>query len=228
MQSTYSSDLTDAKVSNSFMTKVYNWMFAALLISGWAAYYVSTNPELMNMVILFIWPLIILEFVFVIAMGFLMSKMNSFFTIIMFLLYSLLNWLTLSVITMAYQLWTIQIAFAITAWTFLFMSLYWYFTKSSLNTFWLVLRMGLFWLVLATIVNLFLHSPVTEYVLSWVWVIVFTWLTAYDTQKIKEMWEMWFENWESEMKMSILWALNLYLDFINLFLFMLRLFSWRD
>ncbi len=223
----YTSDLSEARVSSNFMAKVYNWMFAALLISWWTAYYVSANPELMRLVVSMFTPLIILELVFVVVLGFLINIINSFFAILLFLLYSLLNGLTLSIISLVYHAWAIELAFGITAWTFLFMSAYGYFTKANLWTFWLVLTMWLFGLILASVVNFFLKSPLTDYILSWGWVVIFTWLTAYDTQKIKEMWEAWFENWESEMKMSIIWALNLYLDFINLFLYILKLFGSR-
>jgi FtsH-binding integral membrane protein len=228
MQSTYSSDLSDVKVSSNFMAKVYNWMFFALLISWATAYYVAMNKALLWMVMWYFMPLIILEFAFVILLSFLINRMPAFVAILLFIAYSLLNWLTLSVIFLAYKMGAIQLAFSVTAWTFLFMSLYWYFTKASLDTFWLVMRMWLFWLVLATLVNFFVNSPMTDYILCWVWVIVFTWLTAYDTQKIREMWEAWFANWESETKMSIIGALQLYLDFINLFLYILRLFNSKN
>ena len=228
MQWTYSSDLQETRVSTGFMSKVYNWMFAALLISWGTAYYVATTPTILVAVMSLFTPIIIIELLFVFALSFFINKISAPVAMLLFIAYSILNWLTLSVIFLAYSMSAIILAFGITAWTFFFMAMYWYFTKSDLSTFGTVMVMWLFGLILATIVNIFLQSALFDYILSWAWVIIFTWLTAYDNQKIKEMWEAGFANWETETKMSIMWALTLYLDFINLFLYIIKLFWSRD
>ena len=223
-------DVDSALESSRFMTKVYNWMIFALVISGWIAYYVGTNPEIFKLIVSswMFFGLIILEFVLVIAISWGINKISANTAIALFIIYSAVNWLTLSVIFMAYQIPAIVNAFLISAGTFWFMSFYWYTTKSDLTTFWTIMIMWLFWIILASIVNFFLGSSMVNYVISWIWVLVFTWLTAYDTQKIKEMNIIWNEWTDEDKKEAIMWALTLYLDFINLFLFILRLFGSRD
>lgn len=218
-----------ATTTNTFMTKVYNWMSVALLISWGLAYYIGTNIAILKMIMPYFIPLIILELVVVMILSWAINRIWFIVAIILFIIYSALNWITLSVIFQVYTWAMIANTFIITAWTFLFMSAYWYYTKADLTGFWTFLIMWLFWLILASIVNFFLKSNMFDYILSWAWVLIFTGLIAYDTQKIKQIWEwVWTSSSDWINKRAIIWALALYLDFINLFLFILRLFNRRD
>lgn len=216
--------------SNPFLIKVYNWMILALFISGFTSYLVASNISIFSP--FFKWGLLLiflLEIIIVIAISWLINRISYFTALFLFLFFSIINWFTLSAIFFVYPLWSIMNVLFITASIFAFMSLYWYYTKSDLSTFGSIIYMWLFWLVIATIVNIFVANSFFDYILSWVWVLVFTWLVAYDTNKIKEMGNWLSSSDELFWKMAIIWALNLYLDFINLFLNLLKLFWWsRD
>lgn len=223
-------DANSALESSRFMTRVYNWMVLALAVSWWIAYYVGTDINLVRSIVQwgFFIPLIILEFALVIIISWWINKINAATAIALFILYSAVNWFTLSIIFMVYQIPAIVNAFLITAGTFWFMSFYWYTTKSDLTWFGSYMRMWLVGIIIALIVNIFIGSSLVDFIISCFWVLVFTWLTAYDTQKIKEMNIIGNEWTEEDKKEAIMWALSLYLDFINLFLFILRIFGSRD
>lgn len=213
-----------------YMTKVYNWMAVALLITGFAAYFTAGSEQLIQLIfgnkILF-FGLIIAEIGLVGYISARIHKLSSFNATLLFLLYSLLNGLTLSFIFMAYTSGSIASTFMITAGTFGTMSVYGYFTKSDLTKIGNIAFMGLIGIIIASVVNFFLKSDMMSWIITYLGVAIFVGLTAYDTQKLKRIAMQGFENEENREKSAILGALTLYLDFINLFLFLLRIFGNR-
>lgn len=211
-----------------FMYKVYGWMALALAITAVVAYYVASNPVVFQTIVgsplVFVLVLVQLGLVF-----FLSGRINSmeFSTaVVSFLAYSALSGVTFSVYFQLYTLQSIYLAFAITAGTFSAMALYGYFTKSDLSAMGSFLVMGLFGLMIAMFANMWFQSPVANYYISLVAVGIFTLLTAYDVQKIKEIGRS-ITDPEMASKIALLGALTLYLDFINLFIHLLRLFGER-
>lgn len=152
-----------------------------------------------------------------------LHKMSTTTANIMFLLYAVLNGVTLSSIFFIYQLGSIAFTFFITAGVFLAMSIYGYVTKKNLNTFGSYCVMGLFGIIIATVVNLFVHSSTLEWIVSFIGVGIFMGLTAWDTQKIKE--SAYVIEPSMVGKLAVIGALSLYLDFINMFLYLLRFFG---
>ncbi len=223
--------MTQAQLEETarFMQRVYGWMAVALVISGATAYYVSYDSELTKMIFangLFI-PLILLELGLVMGLSWLINKMSANVAVALFILYSFVTGLTLSVIFLAYKLDSIVSIFGVSALIFGSMSLYGYYTKKDLTGIGTLAFFGLIGIIIAGLVNLFIGSSLVSFVVSIIWVIVFIALTAYDTQKIKEMNILGNEWTEDDTKEAVLWALTLYLDFINLFLNLLRLFGSR-
>jgi len=147
--------------------------------------------------------------------------------ITVFMVYSILNGLTMSVIFLVYTSSSISTTFLITAGTFGAMSLYGYYTKKDLTSIGNMAMMALIGIIIASIVNIFLQNEMMYWIISYLGVAVFVGLTAYDTQKLKEIGSRGFANEEGMEKIAILGALTLYLDFINLFLFLLRIFGDR-
>lgn len=213
--------------TNSFIRRVYFWMTFALIITAWMAYYTVHSVFLMSILAKFYIPLMFVQLWIVIWITFLLPKISSTVATFLFLLYALLTWLTFWVLFAVYSMSSIFLAFWITWWLFLFMSFYWYFTKSDLTSMWSLLIMWLVWLILASLVNLFMNNDTLSYILSYLWVLIFTWLIAYDTQKLKELSMISLEN-EDGSKLAVMWALSLYLDFINLFIYILRIVWNRD
>lgn len=208
--------------------KVYVWMCAALLITGVTAYRVSGSEELLRMIFsskLSFFGIIIAQFALV---WFLTSRIKtlSFSTAtILFAVYSVLMGVTMSCIFLAYTQSSIASTFLITAGTFAVMSIYGFTTKRDLTSIGGLLVMALIGLIIASLVNYFLKSSMFDLVISCIGVLIFVGLTAYDTQKIKALINQ--ENTEENQKMAIIGSLMLYLDFINLFLFLLRIFGRR-
>ena len=223
------------EVSRAFpvlMQKVYLWMSLALVITGFTAYFVATSQTLLTMVFgnsLVMWGLIIAEFALVFAISGAINKLSLTTATLLFTLYSVLNGATLSVIFLAYTLSSIASVFFITSATFGAMALYGYFTKKDLSSWGRILFMALIGIIIATVVNIFLKSGALNMIVSYVGVLVFVGLTAYDSQKIKEMLLQAPDAGEGMQKIALLGALSLYLDFINLFIYLLRIFgSNRD
>jgi FtsH-binding integral membrane protein len=218
--------LTDQTETQSFFRKVYLWMSAGLAVSGITAYTVSANSFLsqtiLNNNLVFI-SLLIFELVLVISLSVLIKKIPAKLAAFLFLLYSFTTGLTLSVIFLVYEMQSIGTVFLITAGMFVAMSIYGYFTKKDLTQIGQVLIMGLFGIIIASFVNLFLNNSLADFIVSLVGVVIFTGLTAYDTQKIKQKNILGNEGTEEDIKESIIGALDLYLDFVNLFLKLLRL-----
>ena len=207
-------------------------MSLALVITGFTAYFVATSQTLLTMIFgnsLVMWGLIIAEFALVFTISGAINKLSLTTATLLFTLYSVLNGATLSVIFLAYTLSSIASVFFITSATFGAMALYGYFTKKDLSSWGRILFMALIGIIIATVVNIFLKSGALNMIVSYVGVLVFVGLTAYDSQKIKEMLLQAPDAGEGMQKIALLGALSLYLDFINLFIYLLRIFgSSRD
>ncbi|WKK65548.1 Bax inhibitor-1/YccA family protein [Lutimonas zeaxanthinifaciens] len=213
-----------------FITRVYNWMALALFITGLIAYYTASNPQLFNAIVssrLLFFGLIIGELALVVYLSRAINTMSRNMAIGAFLVYSVLNGLTMSVIFMAYTSSSIATTFYITAGTFAAMSVYGYTTKRDLTSIGNMAFMALIGIIIASIVNMFLQNEMMYWIISYLGVAIFVGLVAYDTQKLKEIGSRGFVNEEGMEKSAILGALSLYLDFINLFLFLLRIFGDR-
>lgn len=221
------------KVSEAFpalMRKVYTWMTLALAITGMTAYYVATNETLMTSILtnkVLFYGLIIAEFGVVLGVSAAIGRLSALTATLLFILYSVINGATLSIIFLAYTASSIATVFFITAGTFAAMALIGYTTKTDLSSMGKIMFMALIGLIIATVVNIFLKSEGLTMILSYVGVIVFVGLTAWDTQKIKNMLMMAPEEGETAQKMALLGALTLYLDFVNLFIYMLQIFGKR-
>ena len=212
------------------MRKVYVWMTMALAITGITAYYVAHSETLMMVIrtnqILF-WGLLIAEFGLVIGLSAAINKLSLTTATLMFVLYSLVNGVTMSFIFLAYTTSSVTSVFLITAGTFAAMAVFGYFTKTDLTSMGKILMMALIGVVIATIVNIFTKSAGLTVILNYIGVLVFVGLTAYDSQKIKQMLQMAPDASEGSQKIALLGAMSLYLDFINLFLYLLRIFGSR-
>lgn len=213
-----------------FITKVFGWMSVALAVTGAMAMYTATSETLLSFVFgskITFFGLIILELVLVGFLSARIRRMNATTATAIFIGYSLLNGLTLSSIFLLYTSSSIASTFFITAGTFAVFALVGYTTKSDLTRLGSLLFMAVIGIIIASVVNMFLGSSQLDYIISFVGVLVFTGLVAYDTQKIKEMNIIGNEGTEEDRKEAIMGALTLYLDFINLFIFLLRLFGDR-
>ena len=213
----------------ALMRKVYVWMTLALAITGFTAYGVATSPGIMSAIVanrMIMWALLIAEFALVWYVSARIDRLSLATATVLFVVYSVLNGATLSVIFLAYTLQSIASVFFITAGTFAAMSLVGYFTKADLSSLGKILFMALIGLIIATLVNVFLiKSGGFSLIISYVGVLIFVGLTAYDTQKIKQMLVQADDVNEDAQKIALLGSLSLYLDFINLFLYLLRIFG---
>ena len=213
-----------------FMVRVYNWMAAGLAITGFMAFYVSSSPAMMN--ILFGNPivpiiLIIAQIGLVFWLASRVMQMSVSQATGVFLLYAGLTGVTFSTLFLVYTSASITSTFLVTAGTFGAMSFYGYTTKKDLTSWGSFLFMGLIGLIIASVVNMFMQNSMMSAIISYAGVLIFVGLTAYDTQKIKEMNIIGNEGTDEDTKEAIQGALTLYLDFINLFLMLLRLMGDR-
>jgi len=202
-----------------------------LTITGFTAYGVATSPGLMQVIYtnqLLFWGLIIAEFALVFGVSAAINKLSLTTATLMFILYSVINGALLSSIFLIYTTSSISTVFFITAGTFAAMAFVGYTTKTDLSSWGKILLMALIGLIIATIVNVFIKSTMFDMILSYVGVLIFVGLTAYDSQKIKQMLLQAPDAGESAQKVALLGALTLYLDFINLFIYLLRIFGKRD
>lgn len=212
----------------ALMRKVYLWMTLALVITGFTAFGIASNPGIAYAIVtnrLLFWGLIIAEFGLVIGISGAINKLSAVTATLLFVLYSIVNGATLSVIFMAYTMSSIASVFFITAGLFGVMSFIGYTTKTDLTSIGKILFMALIGIILATVVNLFVGSSMLNMIVSYVGVVIFTGLTAYDSQKIKNMLYNADSMDEGMQKIALLGSLTLYLDFINLFLMLLRIFG---
>lgn len=212
----------------ALMRKVYVWMTLALVITGFTAFGIAENPGLVYTIVtnrLLFWGLIIGEFALVMAIYGAIGKLSATAATLLFVLYSIVNGATLSVIFLAYTMTSIASVFFITAGTFAVMAFIGYTTKTDLTSFGKMLMMGFIGIILATVVNIFIGSSMLNMMVSYVGVVVFVGLTAYDSQKIKNLLYQVDNMSEEAQKLALLGSLTLYLDFINLFLMLLRIFG---
>ncbi|MBS1537879.1 MAG: Bax inhibitor-1/YccA family protein [Bacteroidetes bacterium] len=214
----------------NFINNVYSWMTGALLLTGLIALWVSSTPEVIEFIFgnrIVFYGLLIAEFGCVSYLVSVIGKISSNTAIAVFLGYAALNGLTLASIFYVFTSESISTTFFVTAGTFGVMSAYGYFTKSDLTTFRNLAFMGLIGLIIASVVNYFFQNEMLYWLTTYAGILIFVGLTAYDTQKIKEMNIIGNQYTEEDSKEAILGALTLYLDFINLFLFLLRIFGRR-
>ena len=217
-------------VQSTFITKVYAWMSMALMITALTAVYVASSQALTQAILgnrIIFYVLLFGELGLVMFLSAALDRMNAMTATLLFIAYSVLNGLTLSVIFLVYTASSIGTTFFVTAGTFGVMSLYGYTTKRDLTSWGNLLFMALVGFVIASLVNLFMQNTILYWVCTYIGILVFVGLTAYDTQKIKEMGAAGFNTSEGMRKGAIMGALALYLDFINLFLLLLRLFGGR-
>lgn len=227
MQQLYTQQAELIEVQKAFMQKVYTWMVGALTITGSIAYVISSKTGLIESIYPYFTLLVIAQLGVVIFLSARINKMTSSTAFILFTLYSVLNGVTFSVIFEVYTASSIASTFFVTAGTFAAMSLYGWFTKKDLTSMGSFLYMALIGLIIASVVNMFFASSVMYWVITYAGVLIFVGLTAYDTQKIKKM-SVEFHDNESHNKGAVIGALTLYLDFINLFLYLLRILGNRN
>ena len=217
-------------VQAAFMSKVYTWMSGGLAITGLIAMWVASNESLVYSTVsnrLLFFGLILGE---IFLVGYLISVINRISAQtagLLFTGYAALNGVTLSVVFLAYTSASIASTFFVTAGTFAIMSMYGYYTKKDLTSWGNLLFMALIGVVIASVVNFFMQSEMLYWLVTYAGVFVFVGLTAYDTQKIKRMSTANDIGSEGEAKSAIVGALMLYLDFINLFLMLMRILGDR-
>lgn len=225
-----SENYAQASVVQAFMTSVFSWMFLALSITAVTAYFFASdmsligsmiNPET-NSINMLGWIVMLSPFALVLLMTFGMHKLSFGTLSLLFMVYSILMGMSLSFILLIYTSSSIFLTFAVTAGTFGIMAFMGYTTKTDLSKFGSLMMMGLVGIIFASIINFFMKSSSLDYIISFIGVLVFTGLTAYDVQKLKRIANGQQYGQLSKSKLVILGALNLYLDFINLFLFLLR------
>ena len=214
-----------------FFGKIYSWMFGGLLISAIIAYYLAGSyawiSALMSSSFLMLF-IFVVQLGLVMAMSFLVNKVSSAALKVMFIVYAATMGMTLSVFLKVYPSMVIIKAFMCTAVVYGAMAGYGLVTKRSLQAWGSFLFMGLIGLIISSVVNIFLKSPAVDFVICWVGVLLFAGLTAYDHQKLRVIHAGGFGDSEIENKQVVMGALTLYLDFINLFLFLVRIFGNRN
>lgn len=227
-------------MSKSFIANVFSFMFAALLISGALAYWFGTDEKLFFDTFMtvksdgtvgpniFFYVAAFSPFVFILVMNFGFNRLSYPVLLIGFLAFAILMGLSLSSIFMVYTMGSIATTFLVTALTFGVMAFLGYTTSTDLTKLGSILMMAVIGLVIAMIVNWFMQSQAMDYVISMIGVIVFTGLTAYDTQRLKRIGAGVEYGSAIASKLALMGALSLYLNFINLFLFLLRFLGSRE
>lgn len=215
----------DTGVVRTFFNSVYAWMAAGLALTGCVAWWTSTQPQLLQHIygsgLMFV--LIIVELVLVWTVSAAIRKIGPVTATILFMLYAALNGLTLSVILLVYTHALIASAFIVTAGTFAATSLYGFVTKRDLTSLGAYLFMGLIGIILASVVSIFYHPTWLTVAINYFGVFLFMGLTAYDTQRLREIALATANDGALAARLSISGALRLYLDFLNLFLFILQI-----
>ena len=211
----------------ALMSKVYLWMTLALVVTGMTAYYVASSPAILYAIVsnqIAFWGLFIGELVLVFVLSSRIMSLSFVTASLMFVIYSIMNGVFFSFILLAYTEQSIATTFLITAGTFGAMSLFGFVTKRDLSTMGRILFMLLIGLLIATVVNIFMKAEGLTLILNYAGVVIFVGLTAYDTQSIKQMLQEHSDK-EGAEKIALLGSLSLYLDFINLFIYLLRFFG---
>ena len=236
---TYLKEFETGVVAKSFMSNVFLWMFGALALTGITAYIFASNPDTL-MSFLFSqtatgrlapsglgWLVMLAPLGFVLLMSFGYQRLSAPVLSLLFVLYSLINGISFSVILLAYTASSVASCFFSAAAMFGVMAVMGYTTKKDLTGFGSIMIMGLIGIIIASVINMFMHSSQMDYFISFIGVLVFTGLTAYDVQKLKNIGAGLNVDNATAKKVAIMGALNLYLDFVNLFLMLLRLFGRR-
>ncbi len=221
-----------AKAAQSALFRsVYLWMTLALAITGFTAMYIAKSYTFLEMITqnsMMLWGLLIAEIGLVMYLTARIQRISFTTATLLFIAYSIVNGLTLSVLFMVYTMSSIATTFFITAGTFGTMALFGYVTKKDLTRIGSLCGMAVIGLIIAMLVNMFLHNSMMDLVISGIGVLIFVGLTAYDSQKIKQMLTGDdIEINETTQKIALMGALTLYLDFINLFIYLLRLLGDR-
>lgn len=227
--------LVTANVQRTFMSKVFLWMAAALSITGLTAFIVASNPQLLSLLInpetggwsILGWIILFSPLILVFVMSANVARMKLSTMMILYIIYSFLMGASLSFIFLAYEIGSIMNVFFITGGTFALMGILGFTTKTDLTKFGSIMLIGLFGIIIAMVVNFFIGSARIDYIISIIGVLIFTGLTAYDVQKLKNISAGVDGMNQTTGKLALMGALTLYLDFINLFLFFLRLFGNR-
>ena len=221
-------------VSRTFISKVFLWMAGALILTAITSFLIAANfttvlPFFVNEtgVSALFWIAIFAPFALVLIMSVGVNKLPLSALSLLFILYAVLMGVSLSFIFLTYEISSIGLAFTVTAGTFIVMAIMGYTTKADLTKFGSLLMMGLFGIIIAMVVNIFMGSAMMDFVVSILGVLIFTGLTAYDVQKLRRFSAQIGEFDNTAGKMALMGALTLYLDFINLLLFLLRIFGKR-
>jgi len=226
----------DLSVAKSFMTQVFGWMTLAMFVTAITAYWFASSPELIGSLVNPVthglsglgWIVTLAPIGFVLLMSFGFQRLSPAVLTLLFVAFSVLMGMSLSFILLVYTAASVYKTFAITAAMFGIMAVTGYTTKTDLTKFGSIMMMGLIGLMVAMLVNFFMKSGTMDYIISVIGVLIFTGLTAYDVQRLKRIGAGAGEYGEANTrKLSILGALTLYLDFINLFMFLLRFLGDR-
>lgn len=213
----------------SFMSTVFSWMVAGLLVTGATAYYAATSGWYLSLMQgMGFWLVILAPFAFLLVMNFGLQKLSVSALALCFLAFAGTMGVSLGGIFFAYSLGSLAQVFAIAAGTFAIMAIAGYTTKVDLSKFGSILFMGLLGIILASVVNWWMKSTMMEFLISAGGVLLFTGLVAYDTQRLKRIAAGVEFGQVDPLKLALLGATSLYLDFLNLFLFLLRLLGRRD
>ncbi|MDH5542907.1 MAG: Bax inhibitor-1/YccA family protein [Nitrospinota bacterium] len=226
----YAPSSSIAAEQSRFLIRVYNWMAAGLAVTAIVAWYVANTPSIYNAIIgnpILFFGIIIGELGLVFYLASRVMQMSAQRAMNVFIGYAALNGLTFSVIFVAYTQSSITTAFLVTGGMFAAMSFYGATTKKDLTSWGSFLFMGLIGIIIASLVNMFLQSPAVYWITTYAGVLIFTGLIAYDTQSILKMNIIGNEGTQEDTKEAISGALRLYLDFINLFIMLLRLLGER-
>jgi Integral membrane protein, interacts with FtsH len=212
----------------TYMSHVYGWMTVGLLLTALVAWFASSNMALIELLSKGMWVLLIAELALVFVISGMINRLSGAAATTLFMLYSVLNGCTFSIYFLVYTSSSIASVFFITAGMFGALAFYGYTTKRDLSGFGRFLFMGLIGLIIASLVNMFMHSEPLMWAVTYIGVFVFAGLTAYDTQKLKELGDGLPQDDQNIFRRYvILGALQLYLDFINLFIMLLRIFADR-
>lgn len=232
----YGPDSAAAASVRTFLASVFSYMAMALVISGVMAWWFGSDMTKLAYLINFEtgshtilgWVVMFAPLGLVFLMGGMVEKMSGTALLATFLAFATIMGISLSYIFLIYSVGSIANVFFMTAAVFTLMAVAGYTTKTDLTKLGSILMIGLIGIIIASVINMFLGSSTMDYVISIIGVVVFTGLTAYDVQKLKRMGEVVISGTETAQKMALMGALSLYLDFINLFLMLLRLFGRRD
>ncbi len=234
--STYERNIASDTVAKTFMSRVFAWMFLALGVTALTAYVFAGSAQLMSLLVntetggmsILGWVVMLAPLAFVFFISFKFQSLSRNMLLLLFVVYSLLMGMSMSFILLAFTSASVFSTFIVTSGTFGLMALIGYTTKTDLTKFGSILMMALIGIILASVVNFFMHSGTMEYIISILGVLIFTGLTAYDVQKLKNIgMSVGSYSGNDTDKLAIMGALTLYLDFINLFLFLLRFLGDR-